>query len=475
MSDTKKEMIYRLDDKPPLLEAIGLGFQHVLTLFGATTLVPLLLGPAIFGANSPEIATFIGNIYLGMGITTLFQIWRVTGSGLPIVQGSSFAFLAPIFAIITMAKAGGANSNTIMQILAGALIGGGIVEMLIGYSGLIGKVKRIITPVVIGPTIMLIGFGLADVAVSFNAAKYWPISIAVVLGIFVFALVLKVRIFNLFPVILSIAASYLFCFVMSWLGVFTQGHPAYVDTTAIRESAWVQAPVPFRYGLPQFTFPAFFAILAAYLVSMIESVGDYHSISRAAGIEEQGEPKPKTISKGIGSEGLGCVICGIFGASGSTSYTENIGLVGITRVASRHVVMIGAILLILMSLFRKLSAVIAVMPSPVIGGAYIALFGIIGALGIQILSRADLNSQRNIMIVGFSILMGLGVGSWMDGFGRANPNLWGDTGARKVMWDIVVAVCSSKMAVGAICALILDNFIPGTPEERGIKEEKATA
>ena len=462
-------MIYRLDDKPPIGEAIFLGLQHVLTLFGATTLVPLILGPAIFGANSPEIATFIGNVYLGMGIATLFQIWRVTGSGLPIVQGSSFAFLAPIFAIVAMAKVAGSDANGIMQSIAGALILGGVVEIAIGYSGLIGLIKRFITPVVMGPTIMLIGFGLADVAVSFNAANYWPVSLAVVAGIFIFSLVLKVRFFNLFPIILSLVVAYVFCLLMSLFGGFQPGHAAYVNTENIMNSGWVQLPVPFQYGLPKFGVSAFFAILAAYLVSMIESVGDYHSISKAAGVEEIGEPTKKTIAKGIGAEGIGCVICGIFGASGTTSYSENIGLVGLTKVASRYVVMIAACMLILMSFFKKLSVVVASMPSPIIGGAYIALFGIIGALGIQILAKADLNSQRNLTIIGFTILMGMGVGGWMSVFGPKNPDLWGKEGFGKVLWDIVAAIFSSKMAVGAICALVLDNLIPGTPEERGIQ------
>jgi len=462
-------MIYRLEDKPPLGLAILLGLQHVLTLFGATTLVPLLLGGQIFGDNPKEIATFIGNVYLGMGITTLFQIWRFTGSGLPIIQGSSFAFLAPIGAIAAMGKAANLDSCGIMQMICGALIAGGFVELVVGYSGLIGKIKKWVTPVVMGPTIMLIGFGLADVAVSFNASKHWLISLAVVAGIFLFALVLKTRLFNLFPVFLSISLVYLFCIIMTLSGTFPDTHPGYVKIANITNADWFQYPVPFRYGAPKFDVAAIFAILAAYLVSMIESLGDYHSISKAADVEKDGEPTIKTINKGIGSEGLGCIVCGIFGSSASTSYSENIGLVGLTKVASRYVVMIAALILILMSFSNKLGAVIAAMPSPIIGGAYIALFGIIGALGIQVLAKADLNSQRNVMIVGFAILMGLGVGSWMSGFGPKNPDLWGKTGYTKVLWDIVVAVCSSKMAVGAICALLLDNLIPGTPEERGIK------
>ncbi len=469
--DSKKEMLYRLEDCPPPQELFFLGLQNVLTMFGATTLVPLLIGPAIFGQGSKEIAIFISNVYFGMAITTALQLWRVTGSGLPIIQGSSFAFIAPILILVTMVKTANATSNAIMQILAGALIAGGIFEMVLGYSGLVGKLKRMITPVVIGPTIMLIGFGLADVAVSFNAAKYWPVSIFVVVGIFVFALVLRCRWLNLFPVFLSLVLTYLICFALTLFGIFPANHPAAIDLSTISNANWINFPKPFRYGMPEFNLSAFLTILAAYLVSIIESFGDYHSISKASGLEEKGEPTPKTINKGIGAEGLGCIICGIFGGTGSTSYSENIGIVSLTRVASRYVIVTAAAILLVMSFLGKLSGIIASVPSPIIGGLYIALFGLIGALGIQILSKADLNSQRNLMIIGFSILMGLGVGSWMAKFGPENRNLFGESGTYKYIWDIVVAVLSSKMAVGAMCALILDNTIPGTAKERGIEEK----
>ena len=138
---------------------------------------------------------------------------------------------------------------------------------------------------------------------------------------------------------------------------------------------------------------------------MIESIGDYHNCSYAAGINDPTVPQ---INRGIGAEGMCCALSGLLGSVGTTSYTENIGLIGLTGVASRYVVRAGAVILICLSLIGKLGALIATMPTPVIGGAYITLFGTIGALGIQNLMRADMGSQRNVLIVGFSFLMALG-------------------------------------------------------------------
>ncbi len=468
-----EKMVYGIDDKPNLLVAIPLGLQHVLTLFGATTLVPLLLGRSIFGAgNEVEIARFVSHIYLGMGIATLFQIY--IGSRLPIVQGSSFAFITPILAVSSVVIQGGGSSAEVMQTIAGALIVGGLIEAFIGFSNLIGKVKRFITPVVIGPTIMLIGFSLFDVAVNANAAQYWPISLLVVAGVFYFSLISKTKM-KLFPVLISLVLVYLLCLGLSYFGVVTSSHPIYVDFSGALESEqYVTVPSFFPYGLPRFSLSAIFALFAAFLASMVESIGDYHSVAYAAGASA---PDEKQISRGIGSEGLGCFINGLIGGVGTTSYTENIGLIKITGVASRYVVMIGALLLIGLSFFTPIGLLIASIPNPVIGGAYLALFGVIGAIGIEVLTRCDMSSQRNIMIVGFSFLIGLGVGKWMggisgagfSGFYQSNPCLLGKTEIAEICWDVIGAVFSTPMAVGAISALFLDNLIPGTCEERGLE------
>jgi Xanthine/uracil permeases len=179
--------------------------------------------------------------------------------------------------------------------------------------------------------------------------------------------------------------------------------------------------------MPKFSALAIGAIFAGFFCVLIESIGDYHNCAFAAGI---GDPTPAQINRGIGAEGLSCMLSGIFGSVGTTSYTENIGLIALTGVASRYVVRIGAIILILLSFVGKLGALIATMPSPVIGGAYITLFGTIGALGIQNLMRADMGSQRNILIVGFAFLMALGLPGWVD----ANQALFTGGFFRKYGW-----------------------------------------
>jgi len=201
----KKKLVYGIDDRPPTPILILAGAQHVLTLFGATTLVPLIFGPAM-GMTTQQIGAFIGCVYFSMGIATLIQTHPKLGSGLPIVQGSSFSFIPPIMTIIGAYKSLG--PDVIMQYVGGALFAGGLVLSLLGYSKLIGRIRKIITPVVIGPTIMAIGFSLAPTAIQFNAANFWPISLLVVAMVFFFSLVSKNKYFNIFAVLGSIVIAY---------------------------------------------------------------------------------------------------------------------------------------------------------------------------------------------------------------------------------------------------------------------------
>ncbi|MBI2466763.1 MAG: purine/pyrimidine permease [Candidatus Rokubacteria bacterium] len=446
-----RRLAYGVDDKPPTGFMVVGGFQHVLTLFGATTLVPLIFGPQM-GMDTLQLGVFVASVYFCMGIATLLQISPL-GSRLPIVQGSSFSFIPPVATIIAARKAGGVEA--VMAAIGGALALGGIVEALVGYLGLAGAVRRVITPVVIGPVIMLIGFSLAPVAVN-TAAGNWGLSVLVVIGVVLFSLGLGRRL-QVVSVLLAVLGAYLVALILSLIGVAAKGTPSYVDLSPVAQTPWWLWPQPFRYGL-ELNLGFFAVILAAYFASTIESIGDYHSISYSAGLPD---PEPRTISKGIGSEGVGCIISGAFGGVGTTSYTENIGLVNITGVASRYVVGAGAVILVLMSLLQKFGTLVATIPSPVVGGAYIALFGIIGALGIQVLSRADLRSQRNLMIVGMAFLVGLGLPPLVQQHPPPFQPQW--------LADIIGAILRTGMAVGGIVALILDNVVPGTREERGIR------
>ena len=457
----RKQIVYGLNDRPPTPIMILAGAQHVLTLFGATTLVPLIFGPAM-GMDTLQIGAFISCVYFGMGVATLIQTSPKLGSGLPIVQGSSFSFIPSIMTIIGAYK--GMGPNVIMQYVGGGLISGGLLLSALGYSRIVGYIRKIITPVVIGPVIMAIGFSLAPVAIQFNAANYWPISLLVVALIMVFSLVSKNKYANIFAILSSIVIAYLVCLAASLAGVFGPTHPAYIDLGKVANAPWFRFNVFMPWGAPKFSFLAFGALLAGFFAVMIESIGDYHSCSYVSGLED---PTPEMISRGIGAEGFNCALSGIFGSVGTTSYTENIGLIGLTGVASRYVVRTGAVILILLSFIGKLGGLIATMPSPVIGGAYISLFGVIGALGIQILMRADMGSQRNVVIVGFSFLMALGLPGWIE----KNQALFMNPAYGEMLvtfGGMIWAILKTPMAVAGICAATCDSLIPGTPEERGI-------
>ncbi len=453
------ELNYGLDDVPrPVPKALGLGLQHVLTMFGATILVPFIVGPAL-GFGATEIALLISSVFICSGIATALQV--TIGSRLPIVQGVSFAFLAPFFAIAATYQ--GANG---MRYIAGMIISGALIEMIIGYGGLMGFLRRFITPITIGPVIALIGLALYGAAAD-TASLHWPLALLTLALIFVFSLILapKVRLFSLFPILLAIITAYVVALVLTWAGPL-QGTAAAVSFGGIADAPWVRnldvggGGLIFPWGTPLFDFTFFIAIMAAYLASTIESFGDYHAISRIAGA---GDPDAKTINRGIGAEGIGCALTGVFGGFASTSYSENIGLVGLTKVASRVVVLIGAGALVVLGLVAKIGAIIATIPAPIVGGVYLAVFGLIAAVGLSNLRRADMDSQRNLMIVGFTLFAGFVMPQY---FATA-----GDTFSFfGVDWltTLVRSIGSSAIATAAVLGLLLDNLIPGTPEERGI-------
>jgi len=501
-SEISGAIIYGLDDRPPLPRSILLAMQHVLTMFGSTVAVPLLFGPLLWpipDGVSSEVATrlsqlqlvntgiLISSVMLCSGIATLLQ--STLGCRLPIIQGVSFSFLAAFFGIVAAKQTSSApdwstvisgeasvsalepiiaqwqsTGAAAMCMIAGSIIVGGVIEAMIGFSGLMGMLRRYLSPVVVGPVIMLIGLALYQVGAP-TAASNWPIAILTMLMIILFSLVLskRIRIFQLFPMLFAISIGVGVCGLMTMLGIFKRGDAAFVDLSAIESTAWVRGTdVLFPWGLPEFTISAIVAVLAGYLASIIESFGDYHVCKNMAGA---GDPTEKEISRGIGLEGIACAITGTLGGFSSTSYSENIGLVGLTKVASRFVVQIGACLLIFLGLFGKFGACAAAIPQPVVGGLYCVLFGLIAAVGVRQFAKANLSSDRNLLIGGFALFMGLSVPFY---FGKTG------TGASDLMWmpdglrGIVLALGSTGMAVGACIGLILDNLIPGTREERGL-------
>ena len=445
-----KELIYSVDSKPPFITSLFLGFQHVLTLWGSTTLVPLLIGNAM-NMSTVQLTSLIGCVYLGMGICTLLQT-SLLGSRLPLIQSSSFSFLVPFMAIISLYITSG--PNIIMQYIGGGLIVGGILQAILGYSGIISSIKKIITPVVIAPTIMAIGFSLANTAIN-SASTYWPISICTICLILFFSLVIKNKNLNIFSILLSICIMYLVCLFLSVTGLISNIHPAFIDISKISNAYWFKDinSVIFPWGLPKFDITILIILLSGFIAGIIESIGDYHSISYAANLDN---PDKHTISKGIGSEGLGMIISGIFGSMATTTYTENIGLVNLTKIASRYVVQIGAVLLILLSFIGKFSAIVASMPTCILGACYIVLFALIGSSGISIFSNTE-NSQRNLLIVGIAFLLALGLPTWIE----ANKEIFVFSNViLNTIGNIIYSLFKSSMAVAAISSITMDSIIP---------------
>ena len=362
-------VIYGLDDRPPLGRAGLLAIQHVLTMFGSTVAVPLLLGPTQadgggMGMNLEQVSILISSVMLCSGVATLIQ--ATFGSRLPIIQGVSFSFLAAFAGIIAAVKLQGGEPSEMMQYIAGAVLVGAVIEITIGFSGLVGKIRQVLSPVVIGPVIMLIGLALYGVGAP-KAGECWPISILTITLIIVFSYVLsrKYRFVQLFPILLAILISYGVCGLLTVTGLVSDTHPAYVNTQHVAAANWLRvqpSEVFFPWGLPKFHIGFILAVLAGYLASMIESFGDYHACSKMAG---GGDPDEKQLSRGIGCEGIGCALTSLLGGFSSTSYSENVGLIGLTKVGSRFVVQIAAVILILLGLFGKFGAcLLYTSPSP---------------------------------------------------------------------------------------------------------------
>ena len=458
------QLLYGIDDVPPPLETLVLGLQHYLTMFGSTVAIPLIMsGHLGLDQGQPELSWLISTMFFVSGITTLLQ--TTLGNRLPIVQGGTFSFLGPAAAICKGYPS--ASWRPKLRTVQGAVIGGSVLEIVLGYGGLIGRLLRLVTPVTVAPTIALIGLALYQIGAPF-AGTHWGTGGLTIVLIIVFSQYLNRlhRAFELFPILLAIVISWGVCALLTATGVFATDHPAYVSTHAISSAPWFRLPYPFQWGSPVFTIAGIIGMLAGYIASMVESIGDYYAAARLSGA---GLPTAHMINRGIGMEGVGCLVAGAFGTgNGTTSYSENIGAIGLTRVGSRRVVQAGALLMLLLGLIAKFGAVFTTIPQPVVGGMYCAMFGMIASVGLSNLQFIDLNSGRNLFTIGFAFFMGLSVPHYFtmkDASGTLINHLQFDP-----QWiaDVINTLGSSGMAVGAVLALILDNTIPGTDAERGI-------
>lgn len=473
-------MIYGIDDVPSPAQSVALGLQHYLTMLGSTIAVPLILTQPLGIDLATEdglaaLSMIMATMFLVSGVATLLQ--TTVGNRLPIIQGGTFSYLAPTFAICGMAHLKSVTGWEVrMAEIQGAIIVGGAIQVFLGYSGLIGRLLKYIGPITIAPTIALIGLALFPYGVA-KVGQDWGLGGLTIVLMVLFSQVLrkKHRSFELFPVLLAMGLAWLVAALLTATGVYTgpdaagAADPGFVDLGRMASADTFRVPTPFQWGTPTFGLAAIVAMFAGVIAGIIESIGDYYACARMSGAPT---PDQKTINRGIAMEGVGCMLAGVMGTgNGTTSYSENIGAIGLTRVASRRVVQVGAAMMVFLGFFPKFSAFFASLPEPIVGGMYCTLFGMIAGVGLSNLQFVDLNSARNLFIIGMAIYLGLSAPVYFNGL-PADTNLFGNADVRWLS-DITINIGKTGMAVGALVAVTLDNLIPGTDEERGLNAWRA--
>uniref|UniRef100_A0AAQ5Y8V1 Uncharacterized protein n=1 Tax=Amphiprion ocellaris TaxID=80972 RepID=A0AAQ5Y8V1_AMPOC len=499
MDEDSNKLAYCVTDVPPWYLCIILGIQHCFTAFGGIIAIPLILSQGLcLQHDGLTQSHLISTIFFVSGICTLLQV--TFGIRLPILQGGTFTLLAPSMAMLSMPEwtcpAWTQNASLVntsstdyvevwqsrMRALQGSIMVGSLFQVFVGFSGLIGLFMRFIGPLTIAPTISLIGLSLFDSAGS-SAGNHWGISAMTTALIILFSQYLRhisvpfptyskdkklhtsrVYVFQILPVLLGITLSWLICYLLTIYNVLPTdpdqyGYLARTDLKGdvMSQSPWFTFPYPGQWGMPTVSLAGVVGILAGVISSMIESVGDYHACARLSGAP----PPPKhAINRGIGIEGIGCLLAGAWGTgNGTTSYSENVGALGITKVGSRMVIVASGVLLVVMGVFGKVGAVFTTIPSPVIGGMFMVMFGVISAAGVSNLQYADMNSSRNIFIFGFSMFSGLVIPNWI----LSNPKA-----ITTELDQVLQVLLTTSMFVGGFFGFILDNTIPGSKHERGI-------
>ncbi|SNY90063.1 nucleobase:cation symporter-2, NCS2 family [Cohaesibacter sp. ES.047] len=394
---------------PPLLKAIPLGIQHVLAMFIANVTPAIIVAGAAgfgFGSNSPDFPELLYMIQMSMlfaGLATLLQTITIgpVGAALPIVQGTSFAFLPIMIPLVA-----GKGVDGLAALYTGIFIGG----LFHAFLGLfIGKIRFALPPLVTGLVVTMIGLALVKVGIQYAAggvpaigtpeygsALNWGAALVVIfvtLGLKFFAR----GMLSVSAVLVGLIVGYIFALLTGMLTVDA-------ITTSWDRAAAFALPMPFKYGF-ELSFAAILGFCLMAVISAIETVGDVSGITKGGAGREATD---KEISGATFADGLGTALAGIFGALPNTSFSQNVGLIAMTRIMSRHVVTIGAIFLIICGLIPKVGGLIRTIPIEVLGGGVIVMFGMVVAAGISMLSDVHWN-RRNMVIFAIALSVGLGL------------------------------------------------------------------
>lgn len=421
---------------PPMGETLPLGLQHVLAMF-ASNVTPsvIIAGAAGLAFGSMEQVYLIQMAMLFAGVATLFQTvgFGMVGARLPIMQGTSFAFVGVLAGISATQGLGVALTSCVIA---------GCLHFLLG--SIIEKIRWLFPPLVTGLVILSIGLYLIPVAIkyaaggaadfqmaaeSFGSLKHWSVALCVVLVAIICKFFTKGFISN-GAILIGLIAGYILALITGM-----------VNFGSVAKASWITTLQPMPYGI-EISIGAIFAVTLVSIVSAVETVGDTSATTKAGAGRDATD---KEISGATYADGLGTAVAGVFGGLPNTSFSQNVGIVGMTGIMSRHVVTVAGVIMVLCGLIPKIGAVIASMPLPVLGGGVIVMFGMVASAGLNMLTEVKMN-RRNMVIIAVSLAVGLGL--------NLVPS------AVQYLPGIIKTLATSAVAPTAIIAVLLNLILP---------------
>ncbi|KOX92573.1 uracil permease [Haloarcula rubripromontorii] len=426
-------VLYDIEDKPPLGKAIPLGIQHVLAMFLGNVAPPLILAGAV-GSVTGETTFLVQMALIVAGIATIVQAYPVgpVGARLPVVMGTSFAFLGPLIGI--------GNQFGIAAVFGASLLAAPV-EVIMGVS--FDRFRRFFPPLVTGIVVMLIGLTLIPTGMNYAAgASAGPSAEGygsfVNLGLAGLVLIVTVGLNQFFEGFLRVISVFV-GIVVGYLVALALG---VVDLSAVAAAGWVTVPVPLKYGLA-FEPSAVVTVAFLYIVTGMETIGDISGTVSATGRDATREE----IRGGLVADGVMSVFGAVFNALPNTSFSQNVGLVNFTGVASRYVAGIGGVVLLALGFVPKVGAVVSAMPDAVLGGGALILFAMIFSSGARLITQNVELDHRNSTILALSMALGLGVAfrpEILQNFPSEVQTLFG-----------------SALVTGGMAALVLNIVFPG--------------
>ncbi|PFK47370.1 xanthine permease [Bacillus cereus] len=421
----------------------SLGVQHMLAMYAGAIIVPLIVGGGL-GLNQRELTYLVSIDLLMCGVATILQALsnRFFGIGLPVVLGCTFTAVGPMIAI---GKQYGVSS------IYGAIIAAGLFVVI--FAKLFGKLVKLFPPVVTGSVVTVIGVTLVpaainDMAGGVGSKDFGSLeNLALAFGVLLFIIIMY-RFFDGFIRSISILLGLLF-------GTIVAAFMGKVSLQAVGEADWFHGIQPFYFGTPTFELTPIITMILVACVGIVEATGVYFALSDICN-KKIGE---KELTKGYRAEGLAMILGGIFNAFPYTTYSQNVGLVQLTGVRNRVIIYTCGGMLIALGFIPKIAAITTVIPKPVLGGAMLAMFGMVMAYGIKMLSSVDFAQQENLLIVACSVGIGLGV--------TVVPTLFSQ------LPESIRILTDNGIVLGSASAVLLNIVFNMVPQRKAkIKEEK---